>query len=262
MKRFLRKMVVGTPWENATRHAYASLFDMPARRIYGEDKAILYDEQTVEVMKRSLKEDSNCVDVGCHQGTILREMLQIAPRGKHHAYEPIPYLYEELRSNFGHHEGLKISDVALSDNPGTVSFQHVLTNPAWSGLRQRSYARPDEKVETITVRTERLDDVIERDLPIHLLKIDVEGAEVLVLRGAVETIRRHRPIVIFEHGLGATDHYGFGPDDVYDLLVDQCGLRLSLMGDWLESGGRGALSRKKFARRYSKWYEYYYMAHP
>jgi MoaA/NifB/PqqE/SkfB family radical SAM enzyme len=41
-----------------------------------EDKNRQYDIQTLEVMKRVLQNDSNCVDVGCHQGSILREMLR------------------------------------------------------------------------------------------------------------------------------------------------------------------------------------------
>jgi hypothetical protein len=58
-----------------------------------------------------------------------------------------------------------------------------------------------------------------------LIKIDVEGAEEQVLRGALETIRRHQPVVVLEHGNSAAA-YGTRPDDVFRLLCDEAGLRI------------------------------------
>ena len=63
------------------------------------------------------------------------------------------------------------------------------------------------------------------------MKIDVEGAELLVMRGAAETLGRHKPFVIFEHGIGGADLYGSKPGEVFDLLSD-AGLRIfDLEGD-------------------------------
>ena len=45
-----------------------------------------------------------------------------------------------------------------------------------------------------------------------------EGAELQVLEGAVTTLQRHRPIVIFEHGSGSAETYGTLPADVFGLL--------------------------------------------
>jgi hypothetical protein len=59
-----------------------------------------------------------------------------------------------------------------------------------------------------------------------LIKIDVEGAEREVLEGAIRTITKHRPIVIFEHGRGASARYGTQPRHIYELLCVQGGLRL------------------------------------
>ncbi len=54
-----------------------------------------------------------------------------------------------------------------------------------------------------------------------VIKIDVEGAEQQVLEGALETLRRHRPIVIFEHGTGSAEAFGTCPGDIYQLLREQ-----------------------------------------
>ncbi len=115
------------------------------------------------------------------------------------------------------------------------------------------------RVEKITVRVERLDDVLPPDLPIHFMKVDVEGAELQVFRGALETIRRHRPLIAFEHGPGASDHYGTRPDDIYDLLVGSCGLNISLLPAYLEDGP--ALQRDEFRAQYGGEH-WYLLEHP
>src|SRR5437016_3052133 len=48
----------------------------------------------------ALTENANCIDVGAHKGAVLAEMMRVAPRGKHIAYEPLPHLYKYLIDHF------------------------------------------------------------------------------------------------------------------------------------------------------------------
>jgi FkbM family methyltransferase len=170
----------------------------------------------------SLAADSNCIDVGSHDGRFLSEMVRIAPLGRHVAYEPLPPFFAKLTTDF---PGVDVRRAALSNVNGTSDFTYVKNLPSYSGLRRRRYpSKPT--IETITVRTVRLDDDLPRDYIPSLIKIDVEGAEQLVIEGAMETLKRHRPIVLFEHGMGASDYYGTSPSDIYRLLCDTAGLRI------------------------------------
>jgi FkbM family methyltransferase len=216
----------------------------------------LYDQQTAEIMRRTLAADSTCVDVGCHSGGILREMLQYAPQGAHYAFEPIPALYQYLVATF---PNVKLFNLALSNVSGETTFQHVTSNPGYSGLKQRRYDRPDETIEQIQVRTELLDHIVPADVTIRLMKIDVEGAELQVLEGGGETVRRCRPIVIFEHGLGASDHYGTTPEQIFAFFEARAML-VSSMGRYLE--GAAALSRSEFSGQFYNGENFYFMAYP
>ncbi len=184
--------------------------------------------------------------------------LHYAPEGVHWGFEPIPVLYEGLVKKYAGSTKCRILDIALSDRKGTSSFNYVVSNPSYSGLVKRKYDHPNEQDTLITVRTERLDDVLSPDLPVDLIKIDVEGGEILVLRGAVQTLSRCKPVVIFEHGLGASELYGATPEQVFDLFA-QCGLRVSLMRRFLDD--RPPLTREEFARHYYQKYDYYFIAY-
>jgi hypothetical protein len=80
----LKRMIFGTSLELPFRKLYAAF---NALRSNEEDQNLLYDIQTLEVMKRVLRKDSNCVDVGCHHGSILKMQMHFAPKGAHFAFE-------------------------------------------------------------------------------------------------------------------------------------------------------------------------------
>lgn len=259
MQDWLKQMLVGTPLEPLARKVHAALTGASAAATAAATKSRNYDVQTVQVMQRVLRQDSNCVDVGCHQGSMLQDMLRLAPGGTHFAFEPIPGMYAGLQKKFGHLPNVHLHDCALSDTAGTTTFQHVVSNPAYSGLRRRRYDRAHEQVQEIHVETRLLDTLLPQDVSVQFIKVDVEGAELQVLLGAAETIRKHRPVIVFEHGLGGADYYATAPEQVFDLLAGRCGLRLFLMADWLQDSN-SCLSREAFCRQFSTGSDYYYMA--
>jgi FkbM family methyltransferase len=184
-------------------------------------------------------------------------MLQFAPRGTHFAFEPVPRQYRYLVETF---PKVKVHQVALSDSPGEATFVHVVSRPTYSGLRAIQYPSSQERTEVITVRTARLDDLIPPELPIHFVKVDVEGAEFQVFSGGVETLRKNRPVVVFEHGQAAAAVYGTVQEKLYDLLSQGCGLRVSLMSRWLK--GEPHLSPGEFVEEVQSGRNFYYIAYP
>jgi FkbM family methyltransferase len=152
------------------------------------------------------------------------------------AYEPLPELAAALAARF---PGVDVRARALSDAPGEREFVRVVGNPGWSGFRQRPTPGATG-FERLTVPVERLDDALPAGLRPALIKVDVEGAELEVLLGALRTLQRARPVVVFEHGLGSADHYGTGPGDVFDVLTDGAGLRV------FDLDGNGPYDRDRF----------------
>lgn len=216
-----------------------------------------YNEQTVEVMSRVMRSDSTGVDVGAYIGELLEPMVQIAPRGRHYAFEPQAELARTLARRF---PSVLVFDFALGDAPGRQPFVLALDAPARSGFKRREYPPGEDRTRDTTVEVRRLDDVVPAAAPVAFIKIDVEGGEFLVLRGARSTIARNRPVVVFEFGLGSAEGYGSTPERVWEFMQGTLDLRLWLMSDWL--AGRPPLTRDDFRAQFNRRLNYMFLAAP
>lgn len=174
-------------------------------------------------LRTALGPGDDAIDVGAHTGDVTRQILTSAPGGKLLAVEPLPHLAAALRSTMP--GSVIVEQVALTDaEPGEVEFLHVKNDPGYSGLRERDYPQ-DPEFERLTVQTQRLDALVEQHgLRPKLIKIDVEGAELHVLRSARRTITEFKPVVIVEHG-SAAEGYGESPATFFDLATE-LGLRV------------------------------------
>ncbi|GAA2848181.1 hypothetical protein GCM10010517_05380 [Streptosporangium fragile] len=209
-----------------------------------------YDALTLEIMRRTCVPTSNCLDVGAADGEILRSMVAAAPAGRHFAIEPLPRCAATLRAGFPQ---VTVWEAAASDTTGRAGFVHVVSNPAYSGLHERPYHREDEVLASIEVMTVRLDDVVPPDVSLDFVKIDVEGGEVLVLRGARELLRRSRPVIVFEHGGDwVMRHYGTTSAELWRILVEELGYGIGLLD------GSAPLSWMAFQESFVS--EYYFVA--
>jgi len=201
--------------------------DEPLRRVratvlprYKHDR--VEGEHLRQLLQSVLQEDSNCIDIGAYRGRILAELVRIAPKGKHIAYEPLPHLNKVLRERF---PLVDVRQAAVAEREGETSFTYVKSMPAESGFRERGHAG-ERHIENLTVRTESLDACLPEGYVPALIKIDVEGAELQVFEGAIKTILKYKPVIIFEHGKGGATYYQTRPEQIYELLHKQAGLEL------------------------------------
>ena len=235
VKAAARRIAAGLGVEEQVRHAWRMA--RPAVRRDLAERAHLR-----RLIAWTVPRDGHCIDVGCHTGEVLAELLRAAPGGRHLAYEPLPELAAELVRDF---PGVEVRNRALAGEAGQRTFTRVVGNPGWSGFRRRPTPGATG-FETLTVEVERLDDALPAGFRPSFVKVDVEGAELEVLEGALQTLADHRPVVAFEHGLGSADHYGTEPGDVHALLTERAGLRI------YDLDGNGPLSRAQFAAIYAE----------
>ncbi len=105
-------------------------------------------------------------------------------------------MQEHLRAHFARR--VRVYGVALSDQDGQVEIRVPAGNPSWATIDPRNTLElaSSASIEVITVPTRRLDGY--GFAGVGFIKIDVEGHEEMVLRGAVETLRENRPALLVE----------------------------------------------------------------
>jgi len=214
-----------------------------------------YDRLTQRIIFEELDSSANCVDVGCHKGEILDVLLQSSPKGKHFGFEPIPSFFKNLEESYK--KRATIYPYALSNEEGETYFNFVKNAPAYSGIKERSYKTKSPEIEKIKVDKRTLDGVIPIDLAIDFIKIDVEGGEFDVLKGAQRILSDHHPLLIFEFGNGASEFYKAEPADFFEFL-NRNGYQIYTLDRFV--GAKNELTIQEFELAYSTGSDYYFVA--
>jgi FkbM family methyltransferase len=229
-----------------------------AGRPYSEYRNRLDDVAMRMVMAAVLRSDSCCVDIGAHEGSMLREMVRLAPEGKHLAFEPLADYAARLTEAF---PTVDVRNVALGDRTGHAQFMRR-SAPALSSLETVPEGEDPpvwrgpiyDGAERVTVTVRGLDDELPDDFRPALIKIDVEGVEHAVLQGARRTLTEHRPVVAVEHSIGAT-HHGYPAGGIHDLFT-AAGLRI------FDADGNGPYERSELERTVLAGRMWFYFAFP
>ena len=138
------------------------------------------------------------IDVGASAGSYTVHLLNHST--KCYAFEAIPdsAAYLTWRLTARPHPRLRVETIALSDRAGKAAFKVVTADTGRSTLEVANPVERVGAVEMVTVPTRRLDDYADSMGPIGCIKIDVEGHEEAVLRGAAHILLRDRPSLIIE----------------------------------------------------------------
>jgi FkbM family methyltransferase len=182
-----------------------------------------YSEDQIVLMERLLTKDSVFLDVGANQGEFSIAAARIARKVL--AFEPVSEYRQRLFTNIrlNQFENVQVYPFALSDGDGSLPIYDQNGNFS-DGTRHEGLptlfpsAARDEAREVVPVR--RMDDVLrEADVDrVDLIKLDIEGAEWVALRGAAETIRTYHPILILEIGRETCQAAGYEPEQLVDWL--------------------------------------------
>jgi FkbM family methyltransferase len=229
---YIAHKLIGTPLETPARQLrdWREIWYKRTGQ-HPESHAVWAEKDDMEqALARVLRPDSNGIDVGCHLGAVLSRLYHYAPQGQHMAFEPTPYKAAWLRRKYPQAD---IRELALSDTPGEATFHTYPNRSGFNSLQPNRWM--EDEVRSFRVRCERLSEIIPQDRSIDFLKIDVEGAERLVLRGASELIARCRPTIVFECTLGGLEAFDFSPCDLYKDLTKALGYDIHTFAGYLKN---------------------------
>jgi FkbM family methyltransferase len=184
-----------------------------------------------KVLGKVITPSMNCIDIGCHIGSILDRIVKLAPNGTHFAFEPVPFKAAWLKAKY---PKVDVRQMALGNEDSEVEFFLEKHNSALSGLRVNKSMSTD--VDCIKVKVSTLDGQIPNSHHVDFIKLDVEGNELAVLKGATALIERCRPIILFECTLPGLEAYNIAPSQCFDFLASERRYDIYMFHDWLTGG--------------------------
>lgn len=186
-----------------------------------------YEEENLRVLQSFVTDRSVFLDIGANLGYFT---LQIAPRlsrgGKVHAFEPHPKVFDLFnRSVFlnGHASFVETHNFCLSDHHGPIELQYPIGHLGGGHI---SSGGADGSNTLVKSEMKTLDAVVGPDFSCDLVKIDVEGHELAVLRGMRRTLENSPSIKILLEKLSANS----GIETETKAYFDEFGLALYGVG--------------------------------
>jgi FkbM family methyltransferase len=177
-------------------------------------------ERELPLLNRLLSAGQVFVDVGANYGVYTAAASQaVGPTGRVLSFEPATDAFAVLERN-----------IRLGNVGNVAAFRMALSKdrqPMVLRLREDSSTNaigaapaegePFEPIVTSTLDAELARAGVDH---VHLLKLDVEGAEEWVLRGAPEVLQRSKPSLLFEVNAEAAEMLGLHPQGAWHLLLD------------------------------------------
>ena len=171
--------------------------------IYHQKKIINYLKQLkIEVI----------VDVGAHKGEFLSYCLQLNKKFKIHCFEPQENIFKELQSKYSKNQLIKFNKLALDDTrrekflyisklSSTSTLKEIDKNKFFFKFKKLLLKQKNTYIQKYLVKTSTLDKYVDENKIDHisLLKIDTEGNELNVLKGAKNILDRTDYIIIENH---------------------------------------------------------------
>jgi len=203
----------------------------------------IFDLIVSEAIARLLDQGETAADIGANIGQMTSLMRhQIGPQGQVYAFEPHPSVFAELSHNMDVLGGardtaaVRLHNVALSDREGEAVMEVGADWQTNQGIAQIVANSDPTSRGRFTVKTTTMDSLFQNQAQIHLCKVDVEGHELSVFRGAERLFseRRIRDVVF--------EHWEKFPSPVHNFFKDHgftvFGLRQGLLRPHLELLGR------------------------
>lgn len=176
-----------------------------------------FEKETVRAFKDVIRPGMTALDIGGHIGYYTRFFSKlVGSQGHVYTFEPVKDNFLLLSKNTKNLKNVVLNNKAVGDKNGTVSFYQTFSNTGSHSLLEVGVKAQKIEVDCVT-----LDSFVEENniKDVNVIKIDVEGAEPLVLKGAENLISRSKELyIIMELIHDNLDKLGYNPSSYFKYL--------------------------------------------
>jgi len=162
-------------------------------------------------------EEVSFFDIGANVGWYTINLAKNLEKVNFFAFEPIPMTFEKLKANVELNlVNVNVHNFGFSNQEQELNFYYY---PEGSGNASAANLSELDNVQTIACFVKKLDDfTAENSLSVDFIKCDVEGAELFVYQGGIESLKRNKPIIFTEMLRKWSAKFNYHPNDIIDLL--------------------------------------------
>ncbi len=175
------------------------------------------DQMATSLVTKICQPNKIFIDVGAHIGSVISAVMQHDRSIRIIAIEAIPEKVASLQRKF---PLVEFHWCAVSDSEGEAPFFINTRQSGYSSLGRQPTGASDQYIAEIRVPIKKLDTLISSS-DVDVIKIDVEGAELGVLRGCANLLARSRPTVMFESGPFDNEGLRNTKETLWEVLFDQ-----------------------------------------
>jgi len=176
-----------------------------------------FSDRSEELFVSLLQKGMIVFDIGANVGLYtLLAALKVGPNGKIYAFEPVPSIFKRLKEN------LELNNIYnVVPIPIAVSDKKGIARISVAGMGSSLVYYPVHASGFVEVPTEPLDTFVEQEdiKRVDAIKLDVEGAELHVIRGADQTIRKFKPIMMVEINPMTLKAAGTTPEELFQTVI-------------------------------------------
>lgn len=167
--------------------------DSHFHRHVGEHPLTDYQQVATDTAYKFVKNFNSAIDVGANIGL---HSVRFAQKFKNvYSFEPVTSNFECLKLNASTFDNIKLYNLALGETDKTDVIELPKNSTNCGAYSFVDFKNSEEMLLRETIQIQKLDNF---NLDADLIKIDVQGYETLVLNGAVNTIKKNRPVLIIE----------------------------------------------------------------
>jgi len=177
-----------------------------------------YEKENIEMVLDLIQDGMNVFDIGANIGWYSLNVAKARMDVKLFAFEPIPKTFQYLQKNLAlnNARNVQVFNFGFSNEEKDVTFFYT---PEGSGNTSLANLSGSPAVEKIHSKVKKMDQfTAEHQVRVDFIKCDVEGAELFVYLGGIDTLKRDKPIIFTEMLRKWSAKFNYHPNEIIELI--------------------------------------------
>lgn len=178
----------------------------------------VFEKNDFPILLQLIDQNSIFFDIGANIGWVAINVAKMKKNTKVYAFEPVQKSFTYLKENIkiNNITNIKSYHFGFSNEEKEILFYY---NPKDSSSASAANLIKSKDVKRVTCKLKKLDDFIKTNrVKVTIIKCDVEGAELFVFKGGIQSLKKYKPIIFVEMLRKWTAKFNYTPNDTIRLL--------------------------------------------